>query len=159
MIFITVGTHTAGFERLVRAADGLAASIAEPVLIQRGSTSFVPQKAQHFEWATSQEIAAHMRAARVVVAQAGAGTVIDAMQANRPLVLVARLRRFGENANDHQVQLAQALHQQGRAVALEEITPALLAAAIEQAARLPVGTSRPAELVTALRQKLREWGA
>ncbi len=38
MIFVTVGTHHQGFDRLVQAADELAAELDEQVVIQRGVT-------------------------------------------------------------------------------------------------------------------------
>jgi UDP-N-acetylglucosamine transferase subunit ALG13 len=157
MIFVTVGTHTGGFDRLVRAADEMAALLDERVVIQRGSSAYRPVHADHFQWVLSHEIDALMREARVIVAQAGAGTVIQAFQASRPLVLMPRLRQFGENHNDHQRQLADALHAQGRAITLLFISGAALCAAVEAAAQLEMLGGSPLALVEALRLRLATW--
>jgi UDP-N-acetylglucosamine transferase subunit ALG13 len=41
MILVTVGMHDQGFDRLVRAADELAAQIEEQVFIQYGETQII----------------------------------------------------------------------------------------------------------------------
>jgi UDP-N-acetylglucosamine transferase subunit ALG13 len=157
MIFVTVGTHTQGFDRLVKAADEFAAMTDEQVVVQRGSSLYQPVAAVSFQWASSDEIEARMRAARVVVAHAGAGTIIQVFQVDRPLIIVPRLRRFGENSNDHQRQLAQALDVQGRAVILEEVNRAGLQRAIENVPRLEKVRVNPDQLVAALRNRLALW--
>ena len=65
-----------------------------------------------------EEVEAIQREARVVVAHAGIGSVIDALKAGRSLVVVPRLRRFGEHNNDHQLDLARAVERRawGRVV-------------------------------------------
>ena len=80
MIFVTVGTHHQGFDRLVQAADELAADIDEQVVIQRGVTELCPQACRHFKFCSMQEMADWIQQARVVVAQAGAGTIITTLQ-------------------------------------------------------------------------------
>ena len=45
MIFVTVGMHTAGFERLVKKMDEIAGKIDEEVIMQIGGTS-IPRKTQ-----------------------------------------------------------------------------------------------------------------
>jgi UDP-N-acetylglucosamine transferase subunit ALG13 len=49
MIFVTVGTHPGGFDRLVQQMDKIAGLIKEKVVIQRGFTRYTPRNAEYFE--------------------------------------------------------------------------------------------------------------
>jgi beta-1,4-N-acetylglucosaminyltransferase len=159
MILVTVGTHSQGFDRLVEAMDRLAATLEEPVIIQRGSSSYRPAHAEHFAftgYARMQELTGW---ARVVVSHAAAGAIILALGLGRPLVLVPRLARYGEVVDDHQIQLAEALERGGQAVVVLEPTAGRLGEAILRAAGQGASPSGPARLVEALRQQLQRWDA
>lgn len=112
MIFVTVGKMPLGFERLVRAADELAAQLGEEVFIQTGSCGYRPAHAAFRDFLTFPEAQEQLRRADLVIAHAGIGTIIAALQAARPLVIMPRRRRDREHYNDHQQEVAEAL--QGR---------------------------------------------
>ena len=153
MILVTVGTHNRGFDRLVRAADELAAQIEEPVVIQYGSAVYEPQHASRsFRFTTGQEMEELTLQARVIVMHAAAGSLILALQLGKPLVVVPRLRKYKEVMDDHQTQLAKALVEEGRGVVVQQPSGENLLRAIQQAAHQkskPVDNSR---LVGALRR-------
>ena len=132
MILVTVGLHDRPFERLVRAADGLAARTSEPVIIQRGVAHYAPEHAAWFDAVPARQMASLIAQARVLVSHAGAGSVLAAFRAHVPTVLAARLRCWGEAIDDHQLQLAMALAQQGRVTFLHDVSPATLLHAVEQ---------------------------
>lgn len=108
MIFVTVGTQLP-FDRLLRMMDEIAPALDEPIIAQSGASSYTPG---HFE--TSPAIAEArynelFSTARVVVSHAGIGTVLRAARERRPLVLVARRARWGEQRDDHQVATCEHL--------------------------------------------------
>jgi beta-1,4-N-acetylglucosaminyltransferase len=153
MILVTVGMHTQSFDRLVRAAGELAALVDERVIVQRGVSSCVPATAKHIDFVDDNQMSWWIAEARVVVSHAGAGSILGALRAAKPLVLVPRMAHLGEVADDHQFELAGALAQQGQAVMVTDLSAQALAAAIEQAAQLgsvPVGD-------TGLHAALRDW--
>jgi beta-1,4-N-acetylglucosaminyltransferase len=152
VILVTVGLHDRPFDRLVRAADGLATLTYEPVIVQRGCTNYEPVHAAWFDAVPAARMEALVAQARVVVSHAGAGSVLSAQRARVPLVLVPRKRQWGESIDDHQQQLAEALAAQGRAVVLDEVSPPALCRAIAWA-RLSA-EARPG---MALQQALRGW--
>jgi UDP-N-acetylglucosamine transferase subunit ALG13 len=47
MIFVTVGTHYQGFDRLIRKMDEIAGKIEEDVIMQIGSTQYKPINAKY----------------------------------------------------------------------------------------------------------------
>jgi len=163
MIFATVGTHQQGFDRLVQAFDLLALQqkeSPEEFVIQSGASSYSPQYAIAFQWATSQEMDAFTQSARVVVTHAAAGSIILGLRAQKPLVVVPRLKKFDEHLDDHQLQLAQALDKAGQAISVAQPSAKMLAAAIERASMLSEQSSNQAagshQLKQALRQRMAE---
>ena len=157
MIFVTAGTHHQGFDRLVQAADELAAVVDEQVVIQRGVTETIPQHARHFAFCTMQEMAEWISQARVVIAQAGAGTIIAALQQGKALVVTPRLKAYGENYTDHQMDLAAELDRQGRAALVCELTGETLQEAIKRAVSMHSETYQSDALVQALRWQIGDW--
>lgn len=159
MILATVGTHNHGFNRLVRPIDELAAELSERVIIQRGSSSFEPRHAEHFQWASGPRMEQLNREARIVVMHAAAGSILTALLLGKALVVVPRQQQHGEHIDDHQRQLAAALHAQGRAIAVYEPSKAALREAIRQAGQLEIRYQGSAQLVAALSRQLTGWGA
>jgi len=153
LILVTVGMHSQPFDRLVRAAAGLVAIVDETVLIQRGVSRHAITSSPSFDFTDEASMAAHLSEARVVVAHGGAGSILEALGAGKPLVLVPRLKRFGECLDDHQLELVQALAEQGRAVAVLDPSAEHLWAAIEDASQL----NRPRPGTGGLQQGLCAW--
>jgi UDP-N-acetylglucosamine transferase subunit ALG13 len=96
------------FDRLVRAVDAWAGGHpAVPVFAQIGHTEYVPD---HLEWTAFMEPAAYRRMmfkADLVVAHAGMGTIITALELSRPLLVLPRHADLRETRNDHQVSTAR----------------------------------------------------
>jgi UDP-N-acetylglucosamine transferase subunit ALG13 len=149
VIFGTVGTHTAPFDRLVRALDELAGATAERVVIQMGPSDHRLRAATGFAVVASQEFTRYMEEARVIVTHCG-DTVLEAVALGVPVVVVPRRHAYGEAIDDHQVELAQALAARGLVTWAE---PEGLAAAVDRA--VPA-TERPdaSRLVENLRAAL-----
>jgi beta-1,4-N-acetylglucosaminyltransferase len=149
MIFVTVGMHTLGFPRLVQAMDELAATLEEEVVIQSGATLYTPQHARSFDFATQAEMDQWCAVARVIVSQAGAGSILTAQKARVPLILVPRLKQYGEIIDDHQLELARRLQQAGSAIMVENVEE--LAQILKQAQRfIPAASDRKRQLINAL---------
>lgn len=132
MIFVTVGTNEAPFDRLVGATELLAAEDA--VVVQRGSSSLRPTGVTCSDFLPFDELVGQVRRARVVVTHAGVGSVMVALTNGKRPVVVPRLRRFGEAVDDHQVFLARRLEREGLVRVVED--PTLLPSATAHTAGL-----------------------
>jgi beta-1,4-N-acetylglucosaminyltransferase len=153
VIFVTVGMHTLGFPRLVRAMDELAATLDEDVVMQIGATPETPQHARAFAFATQAEMERWCVEARVIVSQAGAGSILTAQKARVPLILVPRLRQYGEHIDDHQLELARILQRTGCALLVENMKE--LAQALERARHFaPAASVHKGQLIGALQSIL-----
>ena len=157
MILVTVGTHDQQFDRLVKGADQLAAELGEKVIIQRGCSNYVPKYADHFQWTSSQQMETLTGEARIVISQASAGAIILALSLGKPMVLVPRLKRFGENHDDHQLQLARALADQGRAIVVDNPSLLSIQIAINQVSPQMKLKTKSDKLLKALRGQLDDW--
>jgi len=113
MIYVTLGTMYLGFDRLVAAADAVALSTGERVVVQTGLSRRLPERCEYFDFRPHEAVMELQREARVIVAHAGIGAVSDALAARRPFIVVPRLRRYGEHTNDHQVEIAEAVARRG----------------------------------------------
>jgi len=157
LILVTVGTHHQGFNRLVQPMDELAADLDEPVVIQRGSSTYEPRYAEHFQWTTSWRMEQLTQQARVVVTHAAAGAIILSLLKDKPLVVVPRLRCFSEHTDDHQQQLATALGAEGKAIVVQNPSADTLRAAIAKVTRRRAKNQGAARLVQAIRDQLNQW--
>ena len=113
MIYVTVGTMFMDFGRLIKAIDAIAENTGERIVVQKGMGTTIPQHCEHFDFKSREECLALQREARVVVAHAGIGCAIDALEAKRPLLVVPRRREFEEHMNDHQLQIGEAIAKRG----------------------------------------------
>lgn len=150
MIFVTVGTNEAPFDRLLRAIGELRP--ADRIVAQCGASSVRPFGAECIDFMPFDTVAAHARSARIVICHAGVGSVMVAlMQGKRPLV-VPRLHRFGEAVDDHQLAFARRFHDAGLVRLVED--PADLGAAIGE---VPHGPPLPATEASGLALELRAY--
>ncbi|MHA2404462.1 MAG: glycosyltransferase [Candidatus Kariarchaeaceae archaeon] len=157
MILVTVGLHHQPFDRLIKGADDLAGQIDEKVIIQRGSSNIIPYFADHFQWTSSKHMELLTQDSRIVITQASAGAILLSLKYKKPVIAIPRLRRFKENFDNHQLELALALKKQGKVVVVDDPTRTALRSAIIQAKVLNINAVGPDKLVGALRQKLMNW--
>lgn len=113
MIYVTLGTMYLGFDRLALAMDAIAQETGEVVIMQTGLSPLRPPHCRCFDFKPREDLLALQREARVVVTHAGIGSVMDALACARPLLVVPRLRRYGEHNNDHQMDLASMVAERG----------------------------------------------
>lgn len=138
MIFVTVGSQMP-FDRLIVAMDVWAAAQPNPtnIFAQIGASSFRPTALRWSQSLTPAEFKEAVSAADIIVAHAGMGSVLTAMELGKSLVLMPRQGALQETRNDHQIATAKWLaKREGIFVAMDEtVLPIALAAALEAAQR------------------------
>jgi UDP-N-acetylglucosamine transferase subunit ALG13 len=117
VIFATVGSHpTYRFERFLTALEALPEG---ELVVQHGPGRPPANATDARPWMTFAEIVDHMERAEHVVSHAGAGTILCAARAGQVPIVFPRLRRFDETVDDHQLELARRLAEDGRVVVVE----------------------------------------
>ena len=117
MIFVTVGTDTHDFSRLVAEMDSIARK--RRVVMQIGNTRYCPKHAKWFRFETNKKIAELYRRADTIVTHAGAGSIIRSLENNKTPIVVPRLKERREHINHHQLDLARGLGKQRRIILVE----------------------------------------
>jgi UDP-N-acetylglucosamine transferase subunit ALG13 len=119
MIFATVGTNEAPFDRLLRAIAELI--VDDDVLVQHGHSAPIgPPGARLVDFLSFDEINDTVRKARVVITHAGVGSIMVALaNESRPIVLPRR-KQYGEAVDDHQLQLGRRFAAAGLVTLVEE---------------------------------------
>lgn len=122
MIFLTVGTLFP-FDRLVRAIDHAVAEglIKQKVFAQIGRTGFIPKHMQYVEVLEKDRFDEKVADADYLISHAGIGNIIMALNHNKPLLVMPRMKRFGEHVNDHQVTTARKFEQLGHIIAAYDV--------------------------------------
>jgi UDP-N-acetylglucosamine transferase subunit ALG13 len=131
-IVVTVGVNGYGFPRLLDAVLRAAPAGAE-ILWQTGSTDVSNVDIAAVSTMTTEDLFRAMRRADVVIAHAGVGSAIMAMQAGKCPVLVPRERAHREHIDDHQHEISSTLARAGLAMTCDP--PGLDADILAEAAR------------------------
>lgn len=113
MIFVTVGTSSWNFTRLIKEMDRIAEEVNEEVIIQIGYDKYEPKNAKYFRTTTKEEMERLYESARIIVSHAGIGTIISAIKHNKPIIVIPRRMEYGENFDNHQVDTARELEREG----------------------------------------------
>lgn len=121
MIVVTLGTQKFQMDRLIKAIDELAPTIGEEVFIQLGHSTYVPKNCQYQEFVDAGEFQKMIESCSVLITHSGVGTIMRAIHAGRPVVVVPRLARYHEHVDDHQVQIAQAFAVKGCVLSCENL--------------------------------------
>lgn len=109
MIFVTVGTHYLSFDRLIKKMDEIAPKLNDEVIMQIGHTDYAPKNTKWFNFIEVEKIQDYYQNADVIIAHSGAGTLLDSLLFEKPIIAVPRLKEFGEHIDDQQLELAEAL--------------------------------------------------
>jgi UDP-N-acetylglucosamine transferase subunit ALG13 len=107
LIFVTVGSQ-GPFDRLIRGVDEWSASRGRSdVFAQIGRAKYIPAHIRFTDFVDPLEFARRIEEAQLVVAHAGIGSIISALESAKPIVVMPRRAQFREQRNDHQVATAK----------------------------------------------------
>ncbi|UKJ07067.1 PssE/Cps14G family polysaccharide biosynthesis glycosyltransferase [Solitalea lacus] len=106
MIFLTIGTQEP-FDRLIKAVDEIAEIIDRPIIAQVAKTSYVVKNMQAHEFVSPTEFNSYFNQAKLIISHAGMGTIITALEKEKPIIVLPRIAKLGEHRNDHQLATAK----------------------------------------------------
>ena len=112
LIFGAVGTHTAPFDRLVRALDEVAKATSEQVVVQTGASRYPLRFASGFAATNGDEFQRYIRGPELSLPMGATRFWRDSILGRRSFWSRA-VTRYHEHIDDHQVELAEALGRRG----------------------------------------------
>jgi UDP-N-acetylglucosamine transferase subunit ALG13 len=107
MILVTVGAQMP-FDRMVRAVDAWCGKKRHAdVFAQIGRTALCPRHIKWVEFLPPTVFREYFQNASAIIAHAGMGSIITALELAKPILVMPRRGDLGETRNDHQVATAQ----------------------------------------------------
>ena len=112
MIFVVTGTQLP-FDRLIRILDEIAPQLDEEIVAQVNGSGYLPRHINTIDLLPPDEFDRLFSSARLIVAHAGIGTIITAMQQQKPVIIFPRIAALGEHRNEHQLATAAKMKEAG----------------------------------------------
>lgn len=109
MILVLLGTQDKPFDRILKAVAKQIdkGNIKEKVVAQTGCTLFEHKKIKTFDFVSKEEIEKLIDKAKLIITHAGVGTITECIVRNKKVIVVPRLKKYGEHTNDHQLQITK----------------------------------------------------
>lgn len=120
MTFVIVGS-VAPFDRLIRAADALAAEYPhEHWFAQIGDGAYLPTNMEYVRFMAKPEFDLRLAGSDKLIGHAGMGTISTALGLGKPLLVMPRDPERGEHVDDHQIATAEYFAGAGHVLAAAE---------------------------------------
>lgn len=109
MIFVTLGTQDKSFKRLLLAIQKQIdeGNINEEVIVQAGYTKFESDKMKIFDLLSMDEFNNYMEKCDLLITHGGVGSILKGLKNNKKIIAAARLEKYKEHTNDHQIQIIE----------------------------------------------------
>lgn len=119
MILVTVGTEQYPFNSLMDWISLLIKEgiINEEVVIQYGASTSLPDNVRISKIIPENQFKELVQQASVVIAHCGEGSALLLEEFDKPYILVPRTVKFHEHVDDHQLEMADELENQGVLIA------------------------------------------
>ncbi|WP_299142998.1 PssE/Cps14G family polysaccharide biosynthesis glycosyltransferase [uncultured Vibrio sp.] len=106
MIFVTVGTQLP-FDRLIKEVDKMAEITNEKFICQVGESKYIAKNIDCKPFYEPDSVMSLMNDCEFIIAHAGMGSIISAIQLNKSIIVVPRQIKYNEHRNDHQIATAE----------------------------------------------------
>ena len=122
LIFVTLGTQDKSFKRLLEAIQKQIdlGNIKDKVIVQAGFTKFESKDMKIFDLVNRDEFDKYMNDCDLLITHGGVGSIIGGITRKKKVIAAARLKKYKEHTNDHQVQIIDVFSREGYILALED---------------------------------------
>ena len=122
MILVTLGTQDKTFPRLLHAIQKQIdnGNIKDKVIVQAGSTEFDSPDMEIFDLIDRDKFADLISECDLLITHGGVGSIITGLKNNKKIIAAARLERYGEHTNDHQLQIIEKFTKSGYILELSD---------------------------------------
>lgn len=156
MIFVTIGTQ-ASFDRFIKVIDEVAPLLDEPVVAQIYKGTYKAKHIKTVNFLPPDEFNKLFNEARLVVSHAGMGSIISAMQKQKPIIVFPRIAVLGEHRNEHQMATAHKMKELGYVyVAMDEVELKSLLLRKDLKCLHRLGDSASPELIQSLAEYIKQ---
>lgn len=121
MILVTLGTQDKSFKRLLEAIEKQIklGKIKEEVIVQAGLTNFESDSMEIFDFIPYEKFDEFTSKCDLLITHGGVGSIITGLKHNKKVIAAARLEKYGEHTNDHQLQILDNFKKAGYILTLD----------------------------------------
>ena len=122
MILVTLGTQDESFERLLKAIDKKIneGKIKDKVIVQAGYTKYKSDNMEIFDYTSPDKLDELMKEADLLITHGGVGSILGALKYDKPVIAAARLAKYNEHNNNHQLEIISKFSELGYLLPLED---------------------------------------
>ena len=115
MILVTLGTQDKPFPRILSALEAFKEKglINDEIWVQSGYTQFSSNILNIKDYYSQIELDELRQKADLIITHAGVGSILDSLKFKKKVIGVARLKQYGEHANDHQYEILDVFSKDG----------------------------------------------
>jgi UDP-N-acetylglucosamine transferase subunit ALG13 len=123
MILVTLGTQDKPFKRLLIAIQKEIdnGNIKDDVVVQAGCTKFESDQMKIFDLIPTDEFSDLVKKCDILITHGGVGSIITGLKNNKKVIAAARLKKYAEHTNDHQLQILENFDKEKYIIYLKDI--------------------------------------
>ena len=123
MIFITVGTHEQGFDRLIREVDELIENkeIEDDVFAQIGYSKYKPKYLKYTDMLGEEEMDKYVAESKIIITHGGPGSIFKALEYGKIPIVVPRDPSYNEHVDNHQILFVNKLESIKKVIAVYDV--------------------------------------
>lgn len=131
MVLVLLGTQNNSFVRLLEQVENCIniGLIKEEVIVQAGYTNYHSNKMKILDFVSFSQLKELINKADLIITHGGVGSIIASIKSGKKVIAVARLKKYKEHVNDHQLQIVKNFNDKNYIVGLEDAS--LLKTALE----------------------------
>ncbi len=122
MILIALGTQDKPFTRLLK--DVLnqieLGNIKEEVIAQAGCTKLDTDQIKIYDLLAVDQYEKFINQADLIITHGGVGTIVSSLKLNKKVIACARLSKYHEHTNDHQLEIIDNFKDEGYILAYND---------------------------------------
>lgn len=123
MILVTVGTQKFQFDRLLKKMDELIRDgvIKDKVIAQTGYSLYSPKWYPHVDFMQEDSFEKLLGECDILVTHGGIGTILKGLSMRKKIVIVPRMKAYGEHIDNHQFEIGDKFSKMGYTFTCEKI--------------------------------------
>ena len=118
MILVTLGTQKEQFTRLLDYIE--KSNIKDKIIVQAGHTKYQSNKMEIFDFIPYDKMDKYIDEADIIITHSGTGSVLTPLKKEKKVIVCARLSKYEEHVDDHQVELLEVFKEEGYVLELSE---------------------------------------
>lgn len=118
MILVTLGTQKEQFTRLLDYIE--KSNIKDKIIVQAGHTKYKSNKMEIFDFIPYEKMDQYIDEADIIITHSGTGSVLTPLKKGKKVIVCARLSKYEEHVDDHQMELLEVFKEEGYVLELSE---------------------------------------